>query len=106
MMKSGTWRGGCRFSGRCRHLKVVSRRIASLRLPDVHPEQAPAKIQEAVLLIGDELRGDLVKAVAALDHDAGLPEHGQVFGDDVEGAVRAFGELAYHVLIGSQQLLK
>jgi hypothetical protein len=45
------------------------------------PQQAPAKIDDALVAIGEELRFDLVKAVAASGDDADVARNGQVFRD-------------------------
>ena len=52
-----------------------------LRGAGVHPQQAPAKIDNALVGIGEELRFDLVKTVAVSDDNAGVTQNGEVFRD-------------------------
>jgi len=49
---------------------------------DVHPESAPAEVEETLRLIGDELRGDLEEAAARVDDDAGFAQDGELLGND------------------------
>jgi len=49
----------------------------------VHAQQAPAKIDNALVAIGQELRFHLVKTAAGLGDDAGLAQNGQVFRDHI-----------------------
>lgn len=55
--------------------------LLKLRGCRVHPQLAPAKIDNALVAIGEELRFDLVKTAAASGDNAGLVQDGQVFRD-------------------------
>ena len=52
-----------------------------LRGARVHPKQVPAKIDNALVATGKELRLDLVRTVAASGDNAGVGQNSQVFRD-------------------------
>jgi len=45
---------------------------------DIHPQSAPAEIEEALRFVGHELRGDLEEAAARVDDDAGSAQDGEL----------------------------
>lgn len=47
----------------------------------IQTEKAISKIQN--VFVGEELRGDLVEAVAALEDDAGVAQNGKMFRNQV-----------------------
>jgi hypothetical protein len=49
---------------------------------DIHPQGAPAEVEEALRFVGDELRDDLEEADARVDDDAGFAQDGELLGDD------------------------
>ena len=52
-------------------------------LARVHPQHAPAEVEETLGFVGEELRGDFVEAVARGDQAAGLAQDGHLLGNDV-----------------------
>lgn len=63
---------------------------------DVHPESAPAEVEEALRFVGDESRGDLEKAAAGVDDDAGFAQDGELLGDDGGAPASSPGDLGDH----------
>lgn len=69
--------------------------ILSSLSSDVHPERAPAEVEEAVGFVGEELGGDLEEAAARIDDDAGFAQNSELLGDDVgvpTGVLRQLGD--------------
>jgi hypothetical protein len=50
-----------------------------LRGARVHPQEATAKINNAPVGVGEELRFDLVKTAPAASDDAGVAQNGEMF---------------------------
>jgi hypothetical protein len=55
----------------------------------VHPQQAPAEIDNLLVTVGEELRFDLVQSAAASGDDAGLLQNGEMFRDHTAIQFRA-----------------
>ena len=72
--------------------------------PDVHSKQAITEIQKPFRLIREELGGDLVEAVSALDDDASFAEQGHGFGGGVGGEADALSQLGNHEWIAAGEL--
>lgn len=63
---------------------------------DIHPQGAPAEVEEALRLIGDELRGDLEETAARVDDDAGFAQDGELLGDHGGAPAGPPGDLGDH----------
>src|SRR6266516_3064565 len=70
----------------------------------VHAQEAPAKIDNALVAVGEELRFDLVKTAPGLGDDAGLAQNGEMFRDQRGWETNAFGNLDDHQLVATGEL--
>ena len=72
--------------------------------PGVEPEEAPAQIDQALRWVGDELRREPVKAIAADGDDPGVAEDGDLLPGGVCVLADAFGNLGDHELLPGGEL--
>lgn len=66
---------------------------------DVHPQDAPAEVDQAFGFVGDELGLELVEAVATGADDPGLAQNAELFGGGIRRLARALGQLQNHQLL-------
>ena len=65
-------------------------------LAEIHPQGAPAEVEQALRFIGQKLRRDFVEAPTRIDHDAGFAQERELFGNNVRSVARLRSQFGNH----------